>query len=749
MSRFLVILSLVAALIFASGCTRKAEMHRAQQLEQQGRPSQALEIYKSQFATTPEYQRSARANLQYHIGECLLALGRTREAFSAYSKAVDIDDSNQPAHLRLGEMYLLSGSGEGASEQAQAVLKAGEANLDGLALLGEAAAANGNSEVAEKAFETVLKKDPSRTKVSLALADVLNRDNQPDRAREVLMQASKAKPGSSAPWIALGRIEETLGNIKAAQDAYEKAVKVEDTPETNLRLAQYLERTAHVEEAKAILLHVDSLRPTFATANADFALISDRSGEAREGYLIALNGLSSTGNYGPDRSRTIARLIEADLAGENAKADATSQIAPVNLAQRHLDYFRKEIDPATLQILQAEIALAGNDLPTAVVHADAAVQLAPDSAPAQYIAGSVKFRSGDSAGARSAWESGLGDDSDHIPTRLALAQLSLDQHDLKGALGYVVPVVRDEPGNYRALMLFGRVLLEEKQFGSAEIIAARAEVVAPAANGPDLLRGEIALANKDPGKALIEFQKAVLRDPNSEEAVEGLARAYRGGTVSRDMLLNIERMALQDPPSATLLEITGRLYAERNMNDDARRAFGESLRLNPARTSAARQLANVLAQSGHEQEAAQYAELVPGISQLIAGVKAEQSGQLQSAIDHYEVAFRAGDPSGVAANNLAWLYAQLQTKLDRALVAALRAVELAPREPSVMDTLGYVYLRRHEYSHAVRTLKEARDLARQKHSPEMEMIDQHLRLAYLNAGQPEQAEHLADGPVAR
>lgn len=749
MPRQLLVLSL--AFVFAlSACTRKSELRRAQQLEQQGRPHQALEIYKAQFAAMPERQRAERADLQYHIGECLLAMGRTREAFSAYNKAVEVDVNNQPAHLRLGEMYLLSGSGEGASEQAQAILKNGEANLDALTLLGEAAAASGSSAVAEKALETVWQKDHSRIKVAISLADLLNREGQPDRSREILAEAAKSQPRSSAPWVALGRIEETLGNIKPAEDAYRKAVQVEDTPETNLRLAQYLERTAHVEEAKVILLHVDTLRPNFATANADFALISDRSGEAREGYLMALNGLASKKDESTDRSRTIARLIEADLAGLTADAPNTKTLTtPVNVAQKHLDYFRNELDRATLEMLEAEIALANNDLPTAAVHAEAAVHLAPDSAPAEYIAGSVKLRSGDSAAARTAWESALDNDSDHIPTRLALAQLSLDQDDLKGALGYVVPVVREEPGNYRALLLFGRILLAQKEFDSAQVIAARAEVVAPSANGPDLLRGEIALAKDDPGKALIEFQKAILRDPNSEEAVDGLTRAYRGGQVNRDMLLNIERMAMQDPPSATLLEITGRLYAERGMSDDARRAYTESLRVDPTRSSAARELAKSLAQAGKDDQASQYAALVPALSHLVRGVAAERSGHLQTAIEHYEIAFRSGEPSGVAANNLAWLYAQQQIKLDRALMAARRAVELAPREASVMDTLGYVYLRRREYSDAVKILEDARDMARRNHSPDLDTIDQHLRLAYLNAGQPEQAEHLAEGPSSR
>lgn len=733
---------LIAALLFASACSRHAEIARAQKLEQQGQPNQALEIYKAQYAVTPEYLHARRADLQYHMGECLLAMGRTREAFSAYTKAVDIDDTHRLAHLRLGEMYLLSGAGENATEQAQAVLKNGGPNLDALALLGEAAAANGNLEVARSAFQTVLKKDPSRIKVALSLADILNRAGDSDAAKQVLMNTAKAQPHSSAPWVALGRLEETLGHIKPAEDAYRTAVKVEDTPETNLRLAQYLQRTARVDEAKSVLAHVDALRPTFATANADFALISDRPGEAREGYLAALNGLTApSGADNESRARTISRLIEADLAGQSA-SDTRTQITPVTVAQQHLEYFRHELDPAALNMLEAEIALAGNDLSSASAHAAAAVQLAPDSTPALYIVGLVKLRAGDSNAARSDWENALESDTEHIPSRLALAQLSLEENDVKSALGYVVPAVRQEPGNYNALLLFGRILLAQKDYASAQIIASRASVVAPSANGPDLLRGDIALALNDPGKALIAFQKAVVLDPHSQDAVEGLARAYREGHVTRPMLFDMEHIGLQPPVSPTLLAISGRLFAEHGWNEDAKRSLRECLSAQPNNASVALELSRLLLQSGDEQQATRYAAMVPGLSQVVEGVAAEEKGNPQQAIEHYEAALRAGDRSGVAANNLAWIYANRGINLDRALSAAQSAVEARPREAGVLDTLGFVYLQRRQYTDAVGILQHARELARFGDQTSLPDIEKHLRTAYASAGQSELAAQL-------
>ena len=45
----------------------------------------------------------------------------------------------------------------------------------------------------------------------------------------------------------------------------------------------------------------------------------------------------------------------------------------------------------------------------------------------------------------------------------------------------------------------------------------------------------------------------------------------------------------------------------------------------------------------------------------------------------------------VAANNLAWMYAESGENLDRALQLAQAATRRLPKSPAVQDTLGWVY----------------------------------------------------------
>jgi tetratricopeptide (TPR) repeat protein len=111
------------------------------------------------------------------------------------------------------------------------------------------------------------------------------------------------------------------------------------------------------------------------------------------------------------------------------------------------------------------------------------------------------------------------------------------------------------------------------------------------------------------------------------------------------------------------------------------------------------------------------------------------------AIQKYETAIRRGEYTGVAANNLAWLYAQNGRNLDRALDLAKFAHDRDPGNLAILDTLGFVYLTRREYSQALAVLKDAIGLA--DHGPHAEMnedqrntLRQHLAEAYAHVGRP-------------
>jgi tetratricopeptide (TPR) repeat protein len=113
----------------------------------------------------------------------------------------------------------------------------------------------------------------------------------------------------------------------------------------------------------------------------------------------------------------------------------------------------------------------------------------------------------------------------------------------------------------------------------------------------------------------------------------------------------------------------------------------------------------------------------------MTGIIHQTRGDLSAAKKQYEAALAIDPNAAVAANNLAWLYAESGENLDIALQLAQSATAAAPDVPEVMDTLGWVHYRRNDFLRAIpffeRSVEKAPDNASYRY---------HLGLAYLKSG---------------
>jgi len=100
-------------------------------------------------------------------------------------------------------------------------------------------------------------------------------------------------------------------------------------------------------------------------------------------------------------------------------------------------------------------------------------------------------------------------------------------------------------------------------------------------------------------------------------------------------------------------------------------------------------------------------------------------GDIGKAIDSYEALLRVNESYGPAANDLAYLYADMNQNLDRALTLALNAKNLIPKNSDVADTLGWVYLKSGSPLMAKNQFLEAIEL-----TPKHPVFHYHLGLAY-------------------
>ena len=112
------------------------------------------------------------------------------------------------------------------------------------------------------------------------------------------------------------------------------------------------------------------------------------------------------------------------------------------------------------------------------------------------------------------------------------------------------------------------------------------------------------------------------------------------------------------------------------------------------------------------------------------GMLLEQQGKVAEAQKAYEAAVSGTDNAPIAANNLAFIYAEQGTNLDVALQLATTAKQRLPDDPNVDDTIGWIYYKKDMASMAVRSLEESL-----KKRPDTADVLVHLGLAYAKLGE--------------
>ena len=118
----------------------------------------------------------------------------------------------------------------------------------------------------------------------------------------------------------------------------------------------------------------------------------------------------------------------------------------------------------------------------------------------------------------------------------------------------------------------------------------------------------------------------------------------------------------------------------------------------------------------------------------MSGIILQAQGKDALARQRFEKALAIDPRAPVAANNLAWLYAEAGQSLDVALQLAQTAVAALPDTAEVMDTLGWVYYKKRLSSSAVSTLTRTVD-----RDPKNPVYHYHLGLAYAQAGESARA----------
>lgn len=229
-------------------------------------------------AAIPHLEKAQANDL---LGVALLETGRTREAVDALEAAL----RQRPVDADL--LYYLGAAHSRLAQQAVERLRAAQPESPRVQqILGEARAAEGNREAAERHFRAALAARPDLPGAHLALGDLCMEAGDYQRAEAEFRAEARAAPGSAAAAYKLGLALAHLGRTEESITALARANELRaEMPETLLALGKALTASGRAAEAEKYLLAVVRLEPESelaATAHYQLSRVYRALGRASE-----------------------------------------------------------------------------------------------------------------------------------------------------------------------------------------------------------------------------------------------------------------------------------------------------------------------------------------------------------------------------------------------------------------------------------------------------------------------------------
>jgi len=244
----------------------------------------------------------------------------------------------------------------------------------------------------------------------------------------------------------------------------------------------------------------------------------------------------------------------------------------------------------------------------------------------------------------------------------------------------------------------------------------------------------------DDRAARAAFQRAIRLDPMSLEATAGLITLDLREHKEADARALIDQRLAAAPGNTDWLAIAARTYAALHDWKAAEAAYRKAISIDPGQLALYNGLAAVYAGQRRLDEArAELEDIVRrdpkavGAQIMIAMILNVQNKN-DEARKVYEHILTIQPEAPVAANNLAWTYAESGGNLDVALQLAQTAVAKVPNQPEFNDTLGWIYLKKGLTTRAIESFKVSAET-----DPKTPSYQYHLGLAYMKSGAKDKA----------
>lgn len=317
----------------------------------------------------------------------------------------------------------------------------------------------------------------------------------------------------------------------------------------------------------------------------------------------------------------------------------------------------------------------------------------------------------------------------------ALAELYEIQGKTKEAADTYGKIVQTNPNDLDARLKLVDLLAKSKQYDKAIQHLNKGRKFGLKEAEYRLGIALLSLERGDVKRAIREFEALRKEFPSSPHLTFYIAAAhYRLGNKKKS-LLEYSNVPVESPLFADSTLRRALILEEMNRRDEGLVILEEGSRLNPKRTDIALVLVDLFRKAKEYDKALRVASLALNIEPentsmlFAAGTIHGKKGNTGQASQMMEYIIKLDPKHALALNYLGYSLADQGENLERAKELILKALELRPGDPYIIDSLGWIHYKKGDYDKALANLRKASKLL-----PDDPTVIEHLGDVYSKKG---------------
>ena len=682
----------------------------------------------------------------YRLGLANLHLNNANEAMRDFVRVTDLDQTleyayTKDAYAKMGDLYMLTAVRDRKSRDRslkeletikKVLLKNDPKSFDGLRFYGFLERTKGDVSKAIEEYRQADQVKPGQPEVVLALADSLFQTNQPDLAQQYCRNLIAKNKTLSQPYDMLYKYYASTKQPAPAEQILRD--KIANNPGQGtyvVELALHYGLTNRRDQMNATLARLTSDLKTYPNGRllaGDFYLTIRDFDNARQQYE------QGEKDFPKQKALYEKRVVEV-LSLQNKTEDAGKVVA---------DLLKQNPKDPDAIAMHAALLLQGgkrDQIKTVISELQPLVAKAPTNAVLHYdlgLAYQTNYQATHDPGnlepARLQFQESINQRPRYVPAMVGLAEVQLELGDSRKAVEIVDDIINNiDPRNVRARLIrsMGLINMGERDKARDEL-----NVVLKALPSSQDSRAQLAsldLAERRYKEAQDEF--STMQKAGDPRGLMGLIEVKVAQNDLDGALAMVREQLKQNPDSTEYQLALANIEFRSQKWAEAAGEFQKLIDKNPKSIDLYLRLGETRRYSG-DIKAAEAAfkkahEVAPSntVPLLQLGLLYDTTGRNPDARKTYEEVLKIQPDNPVALNNLAYAIADDGVDLDQALTYAQRAQQKRPNDLDVMDTLGFIYIRKNLTDDGIRLLKDI--VARQ---PLRSTYHLHLAMGYYQQG---------------